>query len=64
MANTPFGGWSLPWREDFAQLQMQQEDSGAEFTTPPGYVDPDAYRAKAASQSLPHALAEGNPNDG
>ncbi|MFL0289331.1 hypothetical protein ACJH6H_29350 [Mycobacterium sp. SMC-21] len=58
----PFGGWSPLWRDDAAQREMQQDNSGAEFTTPPGYRDPDQYRGTAASQSLPHALPEGNPN--
>jgi hypothetical protein len=34
----------------------------SEFGTPSGYVDPDAYRGKAASESLEHAPPEGIPN--
>jgi len=62
MARPPLGGWSLLWRDDAKQVQMRQDDSGDEFTTEPGYRDPHAYRGKAASQSLPYALPEGNPN--
>lgn len=58
MANRPFGGWSALWRDDAAQLQMRQDDSGAEFTTQPGYVDPDQYQGKQASRALPHADRE------
>lgn len=58
MANRPFGGWSALWRDDFAQRQMCQDNSDAEFTTQPGYVDPDQYRGKVASQALPHADRE------
>lgn len=57
----PLGGWSLPWRDDFAQANMRQ---GSEFGTPTGYRDPDRYQGTIASQTLEHALPEGNPNDG
>ncbi|WP_131813478.1 hypothetical protein [Mycolicibacterium fortuitum] len=58
--NTPLGGWSLPWRDDFAQVNMRQ---ASEFGTPTGHVDPDQYRGTIASLTLEHALPEGNPND-
>jgi len=54
----PFGGWSPLWRDDAAQREMQQDNSGAEFTTPPGYREPDQYRGTAASDSRPYALPE------
>lgn len=42
---------------------IEPEPVGAsEFGTPTGYRDPDQYTGKAASESLPHALPEGNPN--
>ena len=63
MANPP-GGWSSLWRDNYARLQMAQEDSGAEFTTRPGYRDPARYRGTAAGESLPQALPEGIANDG
>ncbi|HYO00658.1 MAG TPA: hypothetical protein VET27_01670 [Mycobacterium sp.] len=55
MANTPFGGWCELWRDDAMQVNAQQE---SEFGTPPGYVDPTAYRGKIASETLSYASRE------
>lgn len=49
----PFGGFSPLAFDDPARVEMAQENSGAEFTTPPGYRDPNRYRGRAASESLP-----------
>lgn len=61
MNGPPLGVWSPLWRDDYLQVNAQQE---SEFGTPTGYVDARQYRGKAASESLPHALVEGIPNDG
>jgi len=36
----------------------RQRPTDSEFGRPTGYVDPTAYRAKAASESLPYANRE------
>lgn len=51
MANRPL---RIPWQ----YLDALEPVRSSEFGTPTGYVDPDDYRAKAASQALPHADRE------
>lgn len=55
----PLGGWSLPWRDDFAQANVDSQPT--EFGLPTG-MNPLTYNPKAASQSLPYADPEGVPN--
>lgn len=42
-----------PLRVPWPNLLYAQPVGESEFGRPTGYVDPDAYRAKAASESLP-----------
>ena len=61
--NVSFPGQPLlkvPW----PYLDVPEPAGSSEFGQPTGYRDPDAYRGTAASESLPYALPEGNPNDG
>lgn len=61
--NVGFPGQPLlkvPWRF----LDAPEPVGGSEFGTPTGYRDPDRYQGTIASQTLEHALPEGNPNDG
>lgn len=41
------------------RLSVDSGDHESEFGTPVGYVDPYAYRAKAASQSLTQSEDDG-----
>lgn len=70
-SNAPQGGWSLPWRDDWAHLHGKRESefSWGNGLTPPGLedaapADGGRYRPTRASETLPHALSEGIPNDG
>ena len=53
-----------PSRVPWPYLDALEPVGATEFGTETGHVDPDAYRGKAASESLPCALQEGNSNDG
>lgn len=53
-----------PLRVPWPNLLAPQPVGGSEFGTPTGYRDPDRYQGTIASQTLEHALPEGNPNDG
>ncbi len=60
----------MPAVPDFSAVDLnlnalgsaRHRPSDSEFGRPTGYVDPTAYRGKAASESLPYALPEGVPN--